>query len=45
MDNGEVIALDTPDALKTDVGGDIVEIRTADNEKRKPKWRRIMRLT
>ncbi|MFD2759637.1 ATP-binding cassette domain-containing protein [Lentibacillus juripiscarius] len=35
MDNGEVIALDTPDALKTDVGGDIVEIRTADNEKAK----------
>ncbi|TFJ94387.1 ATP-binding cassette domain-containing protein [Lentibacillus salicampi] len=31
MDHGEVIALDTPDALKTDVGGDIIEIRTADN--------------
>lgn len=37
MDHGDVIALDTPDALKTDVGGDIIEIRTADNEKAKAK--------
>jgi len=33
MDHGELIALDTPDALKTNVGGDIIEIETADNDK------------
>ncbi|WP_077329758.1 ATP-binding cassette domain-containing protein [Virgibacillus siamensis] len=32
MDHGQLIALDTPDNLKTNVGGDIIEISTADNE-------------
>lgn len=32
MDHGELIALDTPDALKTNVGGDIIEIETTDND-------------
>lgn len=32
MDHGELIALDTPDALKTNVGGDIIEVETEDNE-------------
>ncbi|WP_053219900.1 ATP-binding cassette domain-containing protein [Virgibacillus senegalensis] len=31
MDHGELIALDTPDQLKTNVGGDIIEIETEDN--------------
>lgn len=35
MDHGDVIALDTPENLKTQVGGDIIEIRTAENEKAK----------
>ncbi|GAB4074010.1 daunorubicin resistance protein DrrA family ABC transporter ATP-binding protein [Barrientosiimonas marina] len=35
MDHGEVIALDSPEKMKTDVGGDIIEIETADNEKAK----------
>ncbi|ASK61802.1 ABC transporter ATP-binding protein [Virgibacillus phasianinus] len=35
MDNGNLIALDTPERLKTNVGGDIIEIRTVDNEKAK----------
>ncbi len=35
MDHGEMIALDTPEKLKTNVGGDIIEIRTVDNEKAK----------
>ncbi|WP_035426743.1 MULTISPECIES: daunorubicin resistance protein DrrA family ABC transporter ATP-binding protein [Sediminibacillus] len=32
MDHGELIALDTPDQLKTNVGGDIIEIETEDNQ-------------
>lgn len=35
MDHGEMIALDTPEKLKTNVGGDIIEIRTVDNEEAK----------
>ncbi|WP_085522478.1 ATP-binding cassette domain-containing protein [Tuberibacillus sp. Marseille-P3662] len=31
MDHGELIALDTPEQLKTNVGGDILEISTEDN--------------
>ncbi|GAA0427879.1 daunorubicin resistance protein DrrA family ABC transporter ATP-binding protein [Lentibacillus halophilus] len=37
MDHGEVIALDSPEKLKTDVGGDIIEIQTADNDQAKAK--------
>src|SRR5689334_11846691 len=33
MDNGKLVALDTPDALKASVGTDRVTIRTADDEK------------
>ncbi|QTN01433.1 ATP-binding cassette domain-containing protein [Sediminibacillus dalangtanensis] len=32
MDHGKLIALDTPDQLKTNVGGDIIEIETEDNQ-------------
>ncbi|HEX6922933.1 MAG TPA: ATP-binding cassette domain-containing protein [Bacillales bacterium] len=32
MDHGEVIALDSPEKLKSDVGGDVIEISTEDNE-------------
>ena len=32
MDYGQVVALDTPDKLKDAVGGDVVSIRTEDNE-------------
>lgn len=32
MDHGELIALDTPETLKTNIGGDIIEVETADNE-------------
>ncbi|MUV37910.1 Monosaccharide-transporting ATPase [Lentibacillus sp. JNUCC-1] len=35
MDHGELIALDTPEALKTDVGGDIIEVDTVDNQQAK----------
>ncbi len=31
IDQGQIIALDTPDHLRNDVGGDIVELVTADN--------------
>jgi ABC-2 type transport system ATP-binding protein len=33
IDQGKVVALDTPDALKRMVGADIVSIRTEDNER------------
>ncbi len=45
MDNGEVIALDTPDALKTDAAAILLKLEQRIMKKRKPKWRRIMRLT
>lgn len=32
MDHGNLIALDTPENLKTNVGGDIIEIRTINNQ-------------
>lgn len=32
IDNGEIVALDTPEQLKGLVGGDVITIRTADNE-------------
>lgn len=32
IDNGEIVALDTPDRLKDLVGGDVISIRTDDNE-------------
>nr|WP_246206605.1 ATP-binding cassette domain-containing protein [Virgibacillus ihumii] len=35
MDHGDVIALDTPENLKTQIGGDIIEFRTTENEKAK----------
>ncbi|WP_117161066.1 ATP-binding cassette domain-containing protein [Paraliobacillus sp. X-1268] len=35
MDGGQLIALDTPEQLKTNVGGDIIEVSTADNGKAK----------
>jgi ABC-2 type transport system ATP-binding protein len=31
IDNGSIVALDTPDALKSQVGADTVELTTADN--------------
>lgn len=31
IDNGKIVALDTPDGLKAMVGGDIVTLRTSDN--------------
>ena len=33
IDNGNIVALDTPDALKRMVGADIVTLRTPDNER------------
>lgn len=33
MDKGEIIALDNPTALKDQLGGDIIELSTEDNEK------------
>lgn len=35
MDHGDLIALDTPETLKTNVGGDIIAIQTVDNDKSK----------
>ncbi|GAK10496.1 ABC transporter, ATP-binding protein [Geomicrobium sp. JCM 19039] len=31
MDHGEIITIDTPKALKQQLGGDIIELTTADN--------------
>jgi ABC-2 type transport system ATP-binding protein len=33
IDYGEIVALDTPDKLKDDIGGDVVTIKTEDNDK------------
>jgi ABC-2 type transport system ATP-binding protein len=33
MDHGKIIALDTPDGLKQSVGGDVLTIKTADDDK------------
>ncbi len=33
IDHGKIIALDTPDRLKSLVGGDVVTLRTSDNER------------
>jgi ABC-2 type transport system ATP-binding protein len=33
IDHGEIVALDTPEKLKDAVGGDVVTIKTEDNEK------------
>ncbi len=33
IDYGEIVALDTPDKLKDDFGGDVVTIKTGDNDK------------
>jgi ABC-2 type transport system ATP-binding protein len=33
IDYGEIVALDTPDKLKDDFGGDVVTIKTEDNDK------------
>ena len=32
IDYGQIVALDTPDKLKDGVGGDVISIKTADNE-------------
>jgi ABC-2 type transport system ATP-binding protein len=32
IDHGEIVALDTPDRLKDLVGGDVIRLRTTDNE-------------
>src|SRR5438874_10153495 len=32
IDNGEIVTIDTPEALKASVGADRVELRTADDE-------------
>ncbi|GAA5416025.1 daunorubicin/doxorubicin resistance ATP-binding protein DrrA [Paraliobacillus ryukyuensis] len=37
MDGGKIIALDSPEQLKSDVGGDIIEIATTDNQQAKQK--------
>jgi len=33
IDNGEIIALDSPDNLKKQVGGDVITLKTLDNKK------------
>jgi len=37
IDHGKVVALDTPEALKALVGGDVVTIRTGDNRRARQK--------
>ena len=37
IDHGQIVALDTPAALKARVGGDIVTVRTSDNERASEK--------
>ncbi|CQR46015.1 Daunorubicin/doxorubicin resistance ATP-binding protein DrrA [Paraliobacillus sp. PM-2] len=45
IDHGELIALNTPDHLKNDVGGDIIEISTSDNKNAKRKIEEMYQLT
>jgi ABC-2 type transport system ATP-binding protein len=40
IDLGKIIALDTPEALKTMVGGDIIKLVTADDEKAEAELKR-----
>ncbi len=44
IDHGEVIALDTPEGLKSLVGGDIVTVRTADNDQASLKLQRAFQV-
>jgi len=39
MDHGEIIALDKPQALKSAVGGDMISLNTADNERAQAELR------
>lgn len=41
MDNGKIVALDTPEALKSLVGGDIITVRTSNNEKATEKLQSV----
>lgn len=41
IDNGDIIASGTPDALKKTVGGDVIYIRTPDNQKAKLEIERV----
>jgi ABC-2 type transport system ATP-binding protein len=39
IDHGDIVALDTPAALKAQVGGDVVTVRTSDNRRAAEKLR------
>jgi len=41
IDNGRIVALDTPARLKALVGGDIIAVRTADNDAAKRRLARV----
>jgi ABC-2 type transport system ATP-binding protein len=41
IDHGRIVALDTPEGLKQQVGGDIIAVRTTDNELAAEKLREV----
>jgi ABC-2 type transport system ATP-binding protein len=41
IDHGEIVALDTPAALKAQVGGDVVTVRTSDNHRAAEKLKSV----
>ncbi len=42
IDNGRIIAVDTPDELKKTLGGDVVYIRTSDNKKARSEIEKML---
>ncbi len=44
IDNGRIIAVDTPDELKKTLGGDVVYIRTSDNKKARSEIEKMLGL-
>lgn len=45
IDNGKIIASGSPDELKKTVGGDVIYLKTADNEKAKTELKRLFNLS
>ena len=44
IDNGKIIAMGTPDELKSTIGGDIVSIKTADNGEARQQIEKILHM-
>lgn len=41
IDHGQIVALDTPDGLKSLVGGDVITVRTSDNARAREEIQRL----